>query len=145
VTVLVPAREPRMVELASARKMRLRRNGVGGAMRPARWVTATRVPMLSKRSTKRKTKIISKAPMWSARGCRGGRRGLDGGEVVVRGLPVNLVTEDAEKRSGEDADEHGGSHTEYLQDCDEQEAEDCQGGAGGAEVAEVTWWLHWER
>jgi len=56
-----------MVEVASAKKMRLRRGMVwSGDINPARCETATSVPMLSKRSTKRKTKMISKAPMWRA-------------------------------------------------------------------------------
>ncbi len=32
--------------------------------------------------------------------------GFDGGEVVGRGLPVDLVEDDADERGGEDADEH---------------------------------------
>jgi hypothetical protein len=41
-------------------------DGVVGAMRPARLVTATRVPRLSNRSTKKKTKTISSRPLLSA-------------------------------------------------------------------------------
>ena len=108
-----------------------------GAMRPARSVTATSVPMLSKRSTKRKTKMISKsADVERARGCRGGRRWPDGGEIVGGGLPVDLMAEDAEERGGEDADQHGCADAEDLQDGDEEEAEDGEGGRRGVEVAE---------
>jgi len=32
--------------------------------------------------------------------------GFDGGEVVGRGLPVDLMQDDAEEGGGEDADEH---------------------------------------
>ena len=50
--------------------------------------------------------------------------GFDGREVVGRGLPVHLMTEDAEEGGGEDADQHGGPDAHDLQNCDEEEAED---------------------
>ena len=55
------------MEVASAKRMRLRRGMEwSAAMRPARLVTATSVPRLSKRSTKKKTKTISSRPLLSA-------------------------------------------------------------------------------
>ncbi len=127
-----------MVAVASAKKMRLRRGMEwSGAMRPARWVTATRVPMLSKRSTKRKTKMISKSADVEGAAdveVEGGLR--DGGEGVGLGLPVELMEDEAGEHGAEDADEHGGADLQDLQDGDEEEAEEGEGGLGGAEVAE---------
>ncbi len=49
-----------MVAVESASSTRLRRGIVpSGAVRPAFWLTATRVPTLSNTSTNRKTKTIS--------------------------------------------------------------------------------------
>ncbi len=42
----------------------------------------------------------------------------EGAEIVVLGLPVDLVEGDAEGHGAEDSDEHGGSNFEDLQDCD---------------------------
>ena len=45
--------------------------------------------------------------------------GSDGGEAVVHGLPVDLMEEHSEEHGAEDADKHGGSDAEDLQDGDE--------------------------
>jgi hypothetical protein len=62
--------------------------------------------------------------------------GLDCGEVVGNGLPVDLMAEDAEQGGGEDSDEHGGSDAKDLEDCDEKETEDREYGRRGVKVAE---------
>ena len=46
-------------------------------------------------------------------------RGFDCGEIVGCGLPVHLMKENAHEHGCEDADEHGGSDAQDLQDCDE--------------------------
>ncbi len=62
--------------------------------------------------------------------------GADCGEVVGCGLPVDLVEEDSEECGGEDADQHGCSDAEDLQDRDDQETDEGEDGGGGVKIAE---------
>ena len=66
---------PKTVAMASVHRIRFRRGtALSPWIRPACLVTATSVPRLSNRSTKKKTKTISSSPGGARRGDRDGTR-----------------------------------------------------------------------
>jgi hypothetical protein len=128
VTVLVPAREPKMVAVASAKKMRLSRGMVWSGDE-----SADVVEEIDEEEDEDDLKCadVEGTGDVEVEGC-----GFDGGQAVRGRLPVNLMTEYAEEHRGEHADEHGGADAKDLQESDEDEAEESEGGLRGAEVAE---------
>ena len=107
------------------------------SMRPARLATATRVPMLSKRSTKRKTKMISKAPTFMApRRSRWSAVAVMARGSKAMGCQWSWSDDEAEQHGSEHAEQHSGADVEDLEHGDEGESEEGERGGGVVEIAE---------
>ena len=140
--MLVPASAPAMVATESVKRMRLSLGmRPSSPISPARRVTPTKVPILSNRSTNRKTNRISNSPIPyrpEKTPARSSWKAVCAIAVEVVGL--RREGDDAERpageRGGEDADQDRALDLPRRQRGDDREAEQRQRGARRVQVAE---------